>query len=655
MGAFLCKQAVRVLRLMILSLIPFSLFAQERWIYRYNGPGNRWDEAKSIVAGADSNLYVAGRSVVTGTFCDFTVVSLDPSGVERWVYRYNGPGDRSDEAYSIVLGSDGNLYAAGMSEGIGTFYDFTVISLDPSGVERWVYQYTGPGYDSDEAYSIAMGTDGNLYAAGYSEVGASYSDFTVVSLTDTGAERWVYRHDGPASGPDWANSVVMGSDGNLYAAGYTEVGGMYGDLTVVSLTDSGTERWVYRYDRMGGDDCANSIIMGSDGNLYAAGLSEGGMTWFDFTVVSLTASGGQRWVYRYNGPGNAWDCAHSVVMGPDGNLYAAGFSTGVGTSCDFTVVSLTASGGQRWVYQYNGPGDSFGKAYSIVVGPDGNIYAAGYSVGVGTSDDFMVVSLTDSGLERWVYRYDGPMSDNDGANSIVMGTDGNLYAAGMSGGIGTDKDLTVVSLMPGEIDAALVSLDSPQDTVFVDSTYSVRASVGNLGSVVVTFDVVATLDSYIDTVHVQNLSPDSSNQVVFEDWQVPPADSATYTMTVCTHAAGDIDTTNDCMQKTIFAYDPTGVQEENDRPVVSDFRLWENTPNPLQQSTSISYILPTATEVTLTIYDITGRVVETLVNETQQLGMHQIRWNRRDNPSGVYFYSLAVGEFVDRRKMVVVE
>jgi hypothetical protein len=106
----------------------------------------------------------------------------------------------------------------------------------------------------------------------------------------------------------------------------------------------------------------------------------------------------------------------------------------------------------------------------------------------------------------------------------------------------------------------------------------------------------------------------------------------------------------------ICRYTGTGVSEKRVRrgsgPVT---RLLQNAPNPFTISTTVSYILPATTDVTLAIYDFTGRLVETLVNETQEPGVHQVNWNRRDNPSGVYFYSLRAGEFVETRKMVVVE
>lgn len=109
----------------------------------------------------------------------------------------------------------------------------------------------------------------------------------------------------------------------------------------------------------------------------------------------------------------------------------------------------------------------------------------------------------------------------------------------------------------------------------------------------------------------------------------------------------------------------TGISESSSRAriPVSDARLFQNTPNPFHHTTLISYSLPAATDITLALYDITGRLVETLVNEVQQPGIHQIRWDRKSNPSGVYFYRLKAcpersrraGEFVATRKMVVLE
>jgi hypothetical protein len=106
----------------------------------------------------------------------------------------------------------------------------------------------------------------------------------------------------------------------------------------------------------------------------------------------------------------------------------------------------------------------------------------------------------------------------------------------------------------------------------------------------------------------------------------------------------------------ICRYTGTGISEERARRVSGPVtRLLQNAPNPFTISTTISFTLSATADATLAIYDITGRLIETLVNETQQRGVHQVQWNRKANPSGVYFYRLNAGEFVETKKMVVVE
>ena len=58
----------------------------------------------------------------------------------------------------------------------------------------------------------------------------------------------------------------------------------------------------------------------------------------------------ERWVYTYKGIADASDVANSVVYGLDGNIYTAGYSYGQTASGDFTIISLTSSGGENWVY-----------------------------------------------------------------------------------------------------------------------------------------------------------------------------------------------------------------------------------------------------------------------------------------------------------------
>jgi hypothetical protein len=85
------------------------------------------------------------------------------------------------------------------------------------------------------------------------------------------------------------------------------------------------------------------------------------------------------------------------------------------------------------------------------------------------------------------------------------------------------------------------------------------------------------------------------------------------------------------------------------------FALHQNYPNPFNPVTKIKYDIPKGTFVTITVYDITGREVETLVNEYIAAGYHELTFDARNLASGVYFYKLEAGSFTSEKKMIVVK
>lgn len=83
------------------------------------------------------------------------------------------------------------------------------------------------------------------------------------------------------------------------------------------------------------------------------------------------------------------------------------------------------------------------------------------------------------------------------------------------------------------------------------------------------------------------------------------------------------------------------------------YTLSQNYPNPFNPTTSISYSVPTQSHVTVAIYDVLGREVRRLVQELKQPGEYSVTWDASSVPSGVYFYRLVAGGFVETKKMVL--
>ena len=95
----------------------------------------------------------------------------------------------------------------------------------------------------------------------------------------------------------------------------------------------------------------------------------------------------------------------------------------------------------------------------------------------------------------------------------------------------------------------------------------------------------------------------------------------------------------------------TAVQDLAGGPV--NFELMQSYPNPFNPTTAISYMLVANSFVTLKLYDLLGREVATLVDGRMEAGLHTATWNASGFPSGVYFYRLQTGQFVQTRKSVL--
>ncbi len=88
--------------------------------------------------------------------------------------------------------------------------------------------------------------------------------------------------------------------------------------------------------------------------------------------------------------------------------------------------------------------------------------------------------------------------------------------------------------------------------------------------------------------------------------------------------------------------------------------LAQNVPNPFNPVTTVRFGLPAEADVSIEVYDVTGRLVTVLAEGLHQPGEHEVLWSGRDRAghevaAGVYFYSMTSGEFEARRRMVLLK
>jgi len=112
-----------------------------------------------------------------------------------------------------------------------------------------------------------------------------------------------------------------------------------------------------------------------------------------------------------------------------------------------------------------------------------------------------------------------------------------------------------------------------------------------------------------------------------------------------------------CGFRTVLPVTTTDVgrRETNGGKTVNEFQLQQNYPNPFNPRTSICFHLPASRPVTLTVYDVTGRLVAMLLNQQVLVaGAYTVRFEAQDNPAGVYYYRLHTPEQIAVKKMVLV-
>ena len=118
-------------------------------------------------------------------------------------------------------------------------------------------------------------------------------------------------------------------------------------------------------------------------------------------------------------------------------------------------------------------------------------------------------------------------------------------------------------------------------------------------------------------------------------------------------------TNNDNAWQTPTVWSSTWIGESSvgvgDEIIPLTYALHPNYPNPFNPVTHIQFTIPEQTDVKLQIFDVLGRQVDVLVNETLPFGHHEILWNPKNLSSGFYFYKLEAGSFVHTRKMILLK
>ena len=246
---------------------------QNLWTKYFQGLEKRFSRSTAVSVDKNGNVYVTGESHGASTKADYATVKYDSGGDQKWVQRYNGPGNGADMATGIAVDKNGNVYVTGESQGSGTKSDYATVKYDSNGDQKWVQRYNGPGNGADVATGIAVATK-EMVVSGFSQGGAGTKlDYATIKYTATGKTKWVRRYNSLASDDDVATAVAL-FKGAVYVTGYSRGPSGAKDFSTVKYDSAGSRKWTRRHRRSkNSNGSASDICVSKDGNILVVGSS----------------------------------------------------------------------------------------------------------------------------------------------------------------------------------------------------------------------------------------------------------------------------------------------------------------------------------------------------------------------------------------------
>jgi hypothetical protein len=407
------------------------------WESRFTSSGQNSDAGKEIAIDNIGNVYVTGtsRTSVANSF-DIVTIKYDPLGNQLWSAIFNGSASSLDEARDIAVDKNGNVFVTGYTASTGPNYDYITIKYNNSGVQQWANSYNGTGNGYDEAYALAVDTNGNVYVTGGSDVTSQGSNYVTIKYNGAGVQQWATSYNGPGNSIDAATQIKLDAQFNVYVSGHSYGSGTDLDIATIKYNNAGTQQWVSRFNgTLNLFDVPEALHIDNMNNIYVAGSTYGGIaTDNDYVTIKYDNAGTQQWAKILDGPLNEEDKAFDVLTDANLNVYVTGRSMGLGgTGENMRTLKYDSSGNLLWQDTYNGPASGYDDAQQMRLGNSGSLYVTGYSAGTATNNDYLTLKYdTANGNILWEARFDGPASNNDQAFAMEIDAAESIYVTGTS-------------------------------------------------------------------------------------------------------------------------------------------------------------------------------------------------------------------------------
>ncbi len=201
-------------------IIKYNSHGDSQWVKRYNGLANQDDRLYAMTVDKTGNVIVTGSTIDTLLNYRYCTIKYDPLGNQLWVRKY----DRNyslNFASGIQTDSIDNIYVSGSTQSSPSQVDITTIKYTPNGDSLWVRIFNQIYNISPNSYSMALDKSGNVYLTGFSSPTGLSNDNDYISLryNTNGDLQWYKTYNGTGNQMDQAYSICLDKNNNVYVAG----------------------------------------------------------------------------------------------------------------------------------------------------------------------------------------------------------------------------------------------------------------------------------------------------------------------------------------------------------------------------------------------------------------------------------------------------
>jgi subtilisin-like proprotein convertase family protein len=706
---------MRTIILTLLLLVSIKGFSQT---YPYKQWQQNYKPVNADVRVNDSKIDNSGNLIVTGNRDSSNGSSTFPKG--GYVTKFKKQGGMewtvTNSGYhssfnalrlnAVDTDNQNNVYAAGRSDSISFFgKKASLYKYNSAGALQWEKHIgISPYYEECSFTDAGVDAQGNIIAAGYvvtSTGGADTIKLLLAKYNASGTLLWMKIHLYQKF-CGYSAKIAFDNNSNIFVF---HEGKTFVDKSVVMMSkfnSAGIQQWDFYYQGSSftGFDYTYDLKVGPDGNpVFYYLLNNASPSYSTVYVTKLTSAGGEVF---HKGYGVAFNAAEEfpgnlVINNSNEVLFCYSSQTSPSLNYEGFIYKLSTAGNEIWSRTFNIGSMSADYIENIGVDSDNNVYALGYSAGTAKG---YIVKYDNNGIKKMETTFK-PDAFYNFFSAMHIGVNKEIYIAHTSYiNFGYEATAYKYIQVPGQIIQPPSRVTAKPVTDFTD-TYD-TLNVTGIPSSAIVLRMEVKLDSikhtyphdltfhltnpsgYKDSIvkepggffagmgYFRTILSDTASKIIdsasspFTGYFRPSRSLSAYNylkaggnwiLRIRDNAEGDTGS----LYKwglIITYYDTllTEIKTINISNVPNGYWLSQNYPNPFNPTTKINFNLPSDARVELSIFDITGRLVQTVISsENFSAGYHTVQFNGSSLSSGTYFYRMKAGDFTETKKMLLIK